>query len=103
MSISNNSNCFFIEDNNNDNNNQFDKKDLNSNENTRSFSISTNETLENEEIDFNQDFFPKTKTIKFTDFLIDNWEIRIKIYLAKISQHLSEIQKNRTNIKNLNL
>lgn len=37
-------------------------------------SISTNETYENEyysddEVDFNQDFFPQNKKIKFTDFL----------------------------------
>ena len=103
MSKSNNNNCFFVEENNNDNNTQFNKKDLNSNENTRSYSFSTNETLENDEIDFNQDFFPKNKTIKFTDYLIDNWELKIKIYLAKLSQRLSEIQKKEIENKNLNL
>ena len=102
MSTSNFNNCFFVEENNNDNNNQFGKKDL-KNENARSYSFSTNETLENDEIDFNQDFFPKNRTIKFTDFLIDNWEIKIKIYLAKLSQHLSEILQNKSNCKNLNL
>ena len=54
---------------------------LDSNEHRNS--ISTNETFENEinseneNIDFNQDFFPKNKTIKFTDMLIDNWENKV--------------------------
>ena len=90
MSVLNNNSIFF-EDNISDNNNQINKKELNSEENTRTFSISTTETLEDNEIDFNQDFFPKNKTIKFTDFLVDNWEIKIKKYLTKINQHLSKI------------
>ena len=91
MSVLNNNNSIFFEDNISDNNNQINKKELNSEENTRTFSISTTETLEDNEIDFNQDFFPKNKTIKFTDFLVDNWEIKIKKYLTKINQHLSKI------------
>ena len=91
MSVLNNNNSIFVEDNISDNNNQINKKELNSEENTRTFSISTTETLEDNEIDFNQDFFPKNKTIKFTDFLVDNWEIKIKKYLTKINQHLSKI------------
>ena len=91
MSVLNNNNSIFVEDNISDNNNQINKKKLNSEENTRTFSISTTETLEDNEIDFNQDFFPKNKTIKFTDFLVDNWKIKIKKYLTKINQHLSKI------------
>jgi len=91
MSVLNINNSIFVEDNISDNNNQINKKELNSEENTRTFSISTTETLEDNEIDFNQDFFPKNKTIKFTDFLVDNWEIKIKKYLTKINQHLSKI------------
>ena len=91
MSVLNNNNSIFVEDNISDNNNQINKKELNSEENIRTFSISTTETLEDNEIDFNQDFFPKNKTIKFTDFLVDNWEIKIKKYLTKINQHLSKI------------
>ena len=91
MSVLNNNNSIFVEDNISDNNNQINKKELNSEENTRTFSISTTETLEDNEIDFNQDFFPKNKTIKFTDFLVDNWKIKIKKYLTKINQHLSKI------------
>ena len=91
MSVLNNNNSIFVEDNISDNNNQINKKELNSEENTRTFSISTTETLEDNEIDFNQDFFPKNKTIKFTDFLVDNWEIKIKKYITKINQHLSKI------------
>ena len=91
MSVLNNNNSILVEDNISDNNNQINKKELNSEENTRTFSISTTETLEDNEIDFNQDFFPKNKTIKFTDFLVDNWEIKIKKYLTKINQHLSKI------------
>ena len=89
--LNNNNNSIFVEDNIFDNNNQISKKELNSEENTRTFSISTTETLEDNEIDFNQDFFPKNKTIKFTDFLVDNWEIKITKYLTKINQQLSKI------------
>ena len=52
-------------------------------------SISTNETNENEfdsedEIDFNQDFFPQPKIIKFTDYLVENWEEKIKDFREEI-------------------
>ena len=94
MSQSNNNNSFFIDKNNFDNNNEIAIKQINPEENTRSFSFSTNETIENDyqlesEIDFNQDFFPKNKNIKFTDFLVDNWKMKIKNYLSKIHQKLN--------------
>ena len=52
-------------------------------------SISTNETYENEfysddEVDFNQDFFPQSKKIKFTDFLVDDWEEKIKNFRYEV-------------------
>ena len=62
-------------------------------------SISTNETYENEfysddEVDFNQDFFPQSKKIKFTDFLVDDWEEKIKIFR-------DEVIKSFNNNKNI--
>ena len=86
MSQSSNNLCK-IEDNNK-NNNQFIIKKLKAEENPRSYSFSTTETIENDyqsetEIDFNQDFFPKKTKIKFTDFLVDNWELAIKNYISR--------------------
>ena len=58
-------------------------------------SISTNETYENEyysddEVDFNQDFFPQNKKIKFTDFLVDDWEEKIKIFYEETIKRYSK-------------
>ena len=58
-------------------------------------SISTNETYENEyfsddEVDFNQDFFPKNKKIKFTDFLVDDWEEKIKTFYEETIKRYSK-------------
>ena len=39
-------------------------------------------------IDFNKDFFPQTKEIKFTDMLVDNWEERIKPFSEQIKKEL---------------
>ena len=74
-----------------------------SEENTRSLSFSTNTTFENdfvsdEDIDFNRDFFPKSKDLKFTDFLSDNWELKIKMLLPKLYQKMEKMQKNISNI-----
>ena len=63
-------------------------------------SISTNETFENEinseneNIDFNQDFFPKNKKIKFTDMLVDNWEDKIKMLFKNIMYKNNLSNKN---------
>ena len=63
-------------------------------------SISTNETFENEinseneNIDFNQDFFPKNKKIKFTDMLVDNWEDKIKMLYKNIMYKHNLSNKN---------
>ena len=101
--ISNANNFFFVNQNIIDNSNKANKEELNLEENTRSQSISTNTTLENEifsdeEIDFNQDFFPQNKVIKLTDFLVDNWEFKIKMYLSKLYYQMVKMQKNNTNI-----
>ena len=61
-------------------------------------SISTNETYENEfysddEVDFNQDFFPQSKKIKFTDFLVDDWEEKIKNFRDEVIKSFN-INKN---------
>ena len=94
-SISNTNDNLFGDNNIVENNIKFNKEELNSEETTRSYSISTTATFENDflsedEIDFNQDFFPKMKTIKLTDCLVDNWELKIKMYLA--SKKLSLIK-----------
>ena len=66
-------------------------------------SISTNETFENEinseneNIDFNQDFFPKNKKIKFTDMLIDNWENKIKMIYKNLMYKNNNLS-NKNNI-----
>ena len=66
-------------------------------------SISTNETFENEinseneDIDFNQDFFPKNKKIKFTDMLIDNWENKIKMIYKNLMYKNNNLS-NKNNI-----
>ena len=89
---------------NNDKNNFFFNNDykcnllkekiiLEPNNNQRN-TISTNETFENdflsdeENIDFNKNFFPQTKEIKFTDMLVDNWEERIKLFSEQIKKEL---------------
>ena len=59
-------------------------------------SISTNETYENdfdqeesdEDIDFNQDFFPQIKKIKLTELLVDDWKETIKNFREKIINNL---------------
>ena len=63
-------------------------------------SISTNETYENEfysddEVDFNQDFFPQSKKIKFTDFLVDDWEEKIKNFRDEVIKSFSNNNKNK--------
>ena len=66
---------------------------------THRTSISTNETYENEfdsedEIDFNQDFFPKPKLIKFTDCLVDDWEEKIKDFRDEVvKSYINMIKK----------
>ena len=62
-------------------------------------SISTNETYENEfysddEVDFNQDFFPQSKKIKFTDFLVDDWEEKIKNFRDEVIKSFNNNNKN---------
>ena len=101
--ISNQNNFFFVNDNIIKNNSTIDKEKINSEENTRSLSFSTNTTFENdfvsdEDIDFNRDFFPKSKALKFTDFLSDNWELKIKLLLPKLYQQMEKMQKNISNI-----
>ena len=58
-------------------------------------SISTNETFENdflsedeEDIDFNQDFFPQTKKIIFSEMLIDNWKDKIDLFKENIRNRM---------------
>ena len=63
-------------------------------------SISTNETYENEfysddEVDFNQDFFPQSKKIKFTDFLADDWEEKIKNFREEVIKSFNINNKNK--------
>ena len=63
-------------------------------------SISTNETYENEfysddEVDFNQDFFPQSKKIKFTDFLVDDWEEKIKNFREEVIKSFNINNKNK--------
>ena len=100
MSLSNNNNFFFVDKDIIKTNNTINKEKLNSEENTRSYSFSTTETdmLSDDDIDFNQDFFPKIKTIKFTDFLADNWENKIKMYMIKKNNQLSKTKNNNSNI-----
>ena len=63
-------------------------------------STSTNETFENEinseneNIDFNQDFFPKNKKVKFSDMLIDNWENKIKMIYINLMYKNNLSKKN---------
>ena len=98
MSILNENNFFFENNYIIDINIRLSKEKLNYEENNeRNNSISSNSTFENdflsdEEIDFNQDFFPKDKSIKFTDCLVDNWEFKIKMYMSKINMQLSKIK-----------
>ena len=63
-------------------------------QNSHRNSISTNETFENdffsddEDINFNQDFFPQNKMIKFTEILADNWEERIALFSENIKNKI---------------
>ena len=63
-------------------------------QNSHRNSISTNETFENEffsddeDINFNQDFFPQNKMIKFTEILTDNWEERIALFSENIKNKI---------------
>ena len=49
-------------------------------------------------MDFNQDFFPKNKKIKFTDMLVDNWENKIKLLYENIFNNNNNLS-NKNNIK----
>ncbi len=104
MDQSNTNNIFFVNNNIIDFNNKLNKE-IKFDKIGRTNSISTNATFENdfssdEEIDFNQDFFPQNKTIKFTNFLVDNWELKIKSYLININKKLLNIQKNSSVLNN---
>ena len=63
-------------------------------QNSHRNSISTNETFENEffsddeDINFNQDFFPQNKMIKFTEILADYWEERIALFSENIKNKI---------------
>ena len=98
MNILSENNIFYINDNTTINNsNKIIKEDSNLEENNQRNSISTNETLENgfnsdDEINFHQDFFPKSKIFKFTDFLVNDWENKIKVHLTKIKKDLLKDQ-----------
>ena len=90
--IKNEKNNFFF-----DNNYKFDlskEKIILEPNNHQSNSSSTSETFENdifsdeENIDFNQDFFPQTKEIKLTDMLVDNWQEKIKAFCEDIKKEL---------------
>ena len=89
--INNEKNNFFF-----DNNYKFDlsKEKIILEPNNQSNSSSTSETFENdifsdeENIDFNQDFFPQTKEIKLTDMLVDNWQEKIKAFCEDIKKEL---------------
>ena len=90
--INNEKNNFFF-----DNNYKFNlpkEKIILEPNNHQNNSISTNETFEHdifsdeENIDFNQDFFPKTKEIKLTDMLVDNWQEKIKAFCEDIKKEL---------------
>ena len=97
MSISyqNVPNFIFVKDNLIDNN-KFNKEEFKLGENHRRNSVSTEETFENdfmsdEEIDFNQDFFPKNDVIKFTDLLVDNWKDKIQKLYERINQNITRL------------
>ncbi len=84
---------FFANDNIININNSKEKENLL--DNNRSSSISSNSTYDlfsDEEIDFNQDFFPKNNKIKFTDFLADDWEMKIKVYISTIHKQISKMK-----------
>ena len=95
--INTNQNNFFFA--NNCKNNFFKEKIILETNSPRN-SISTNETYENdfcsedEDMDFNQDFFPQNKKIKITDSLIDNWKEKINILSFIVKTNLSNIEKN---------
>ena len=85
-------NNFFF-DNNCKVNNNISKEKIILDEKNHRTSISTNETFENdfcsdEEFDFNYDFFPKKKTFKFTDMLVENWKERIQIIKSDVISKL---------------
>ena len=86
---------FFANDNIININNNIRKKKANLVGNNRSSSISSNSTYDyfsDEEINFNLDFFPKNNTIRFTDFLADDWEIKVKMYLSAINKQISKMK-----------
>ena len=99
MSLPNKNNFFFGK-----NINIFDNIKFNKEEIVRTNSISTTETIENDfiseqEIDFNQDFFPHNRSIKFTDFLLDNWKFKVKMHLSNIKKKLIKIQEKKYEIE----
>ena len=99
-------NCFFVNKKIVDNNHKFNKEiNLEEKEKSRTHSISSNTTFENEitseeEIDFNQDFFPQNKIIKMTNFLVDDWELKIKLHILNFNQQLLNLKKYNENINN---
>ena len=73
MSILNQNNLFFVNENIIDNNNKINKEELNLEDNVSRNSISTNATFENdfqsdEEIDFNQVFSPRINLLNLQTF-----------------------------------
>ena len=93
MNIFVQNNIFFSNDNIINQNNKISKEDSNSEENNQRNSISTNETFENgfvsdDEINFHQDFFPKNNRIRFTDFLVKDWESKIKLCLKAVKKKI---------------
>ena len=106
MIHSDHNNCFFVNKKIIDNNHKFNKEiNLEEKEKKRTNSISSNTTFENEitseeEIDFNQDFFPQNKMIKITNFLVDDWELKIKLHILNFNQQLLNLKKNNENINN---
>ena len=106
MIHSESNNCFFVNKKIVDNNHKFNKEiNLEEKEKKRTNSISSNTTFENEitseeEIDFNQDFFPQNKIIKMTNFLVDDWELKIKLHILNFNQQLLNLKKYNENINN---
>ena len=95
MSFFTENNFSFANDNIININNNFSKEKANLVGNNRSSSISSNSTYDyfsDEEINFNLDFFPKNNTIRFTDFLADDWEIKVKMYLSAINKQISKMK-----------
>ena len=95
MSVSNtsNNNTSFV---NNSNIDKLNKEESYIEDYAYRNSISTNGTFESDflsdkDIDFNQDFFPKNKTFKLTDHLVDGWENNINIYFDKVRENLLKL------------